>query len=83
MPLGVDPAELEAQPKWQCQYMPVLRRLLTRNVVQVDQLKTRHTDSQKVKMSFLRRGNSCVAPDMEIRKRLEVSASIFFLLLIF
>ena len=25
-------------------------------------------------MSFLRRGNSCVAPDMEIRKRLEVSA---------
>merc|ERR1712158_57152 len=25
-----------------------------------------------VEMSFLRRGNSCVAPDMEIRKRLEV-----------
>merc|ERR1712192_56376 len=28
--------------------------------------------NQSVKMSFLRRGNSCVAPDMEIRKRLEV-----------
>ena len=27
---------------------------------------------QSVKMSFLRRGNSCVTPDMEIRKRLEV-----------
>merc|ERR1711890_1966 len=25
-----------------------------------------------VEMSFLRRGNSCVTPDMEIRKRLEV-----------
>ena len=40
MPLGVDPAELEAQLKWQCQYMPVLRRLSTRNVVLADQLKT-------------------------------------------
>ena len=29
-------------------------------------------------MSFLRRGNSCVAPDMEIRKRLEVSASLIY-----
>ena len=38
--LGVDPAELEAQLKWQCQYMPVLRRLSTRNVVLADQLKT-------------------------------------------
>merc|ERR1712032_1801512 len=28
--------------------------------------------NQSVKMSFLRRGNSCVAPDMETRKRLEV-----------
>merc|ERR1712181_108960 len=57
--------------------MPVLRELSTRNVVLVDQLKTtrpviHHLSNQSVKMSFLRRGNSCVAPDMEIRKRLEV-----------
>ena len=30
-------------------------------------------------MSFLRRGNSCVTPDMEIRKRLEVSLKLLFL----
>merc|ERR1712192_103564 len=33
---------------------------------------THQLSNQSVKMSFLRRGNSCVAPDMEIRKRLEV-----------
>ena len=32
-----------------------------------------------VEMSFLRRGNSCVTPDMEIRKRLEVSLKLLFL----
>merc|ERR1712080_506286 len=36
--------------------------------------KSYHTQSnnQRTEMSFLRRGNSCVTPDREIRKRLEV-----------
>ena len=62
--------------------VPVLRQLLTRNEadwpvtsskqVNIGGGENESHQDQSVKMSFLRRGNSCVTPDMEIRKRLEV-----------
>ena len=61
---------------WQCSDALVLQRGQSSDFRAFVRPELQH--HKAAEMSFLRRGNSCVTPDMEIRKRLEVSLKILF-----